>query len=86
MREKLRVIVSNVRGLVCNWDKVTSFNWNEYDIIALNEVWTIQNYEHLKVDGYEVKTMKLRENGRGGGTIIFGKNSIKTTALNRGYH
>jgi hypothetical protein len=35
----------------------------------------------LLVEGYEIKAIKLRENSRGGGTIIFGKNKIKTVKI-----
>ncbi len=67
MREKyLRLLSSNVRGLVCNWNAVKAIDWNDYDIVAFNEVWNIKEYENLKVEGFEIKTKKLRDNRRGG--------------------
>ena len=56
MREKLNVLCSNVRGIVCNWNKVKSFDWNKYDIIAFNEIWAIAIFENLSVEGFEIKT------------------------------
>jgi hypothetical protein len=49
--------------------------------VAYNEVWGIKEYEKLKVDKFEIKSSKLRENSRGGGTIIFGKTEIQMKAL-----
>jgi len=44
MREEyLRLFCSNVRGLVCNWDAATSFDWNNYDVVAFNEIWNIND-------------------------------------------
>ena len=81
MRETIRVFTSNVRGLVCNWESATSFNWEDYDLLAFNEVWSIQDFENLSVSGFEIKTIKLRNVNRGGGTIIFGRENLKTSAL-----
>jgi len=78
MREEfLRLFCSNVRGLVCNWDAATSFDWNNYDILAFNEVWNIKDFENLVVENYEIKAKKLRTNSRGGGSIIFGKKNLQ---------
>ena len=82
MREEfLRLFCSNVRGLVCNWDAATSFDWNDYDIVAFNEIWSIKDYENLKFNNFEVKTMKQRTNSRGGGSIIFGRANDKIDIL-----
>ena len=87
MREKvLRIFCSNVRGLVCNWPNATAFNWHEYDIIAFNEVWAIKDFENLTVEGFEIKSIKLRENSRGGGIIIFGKKELITKPLETPFH
>lgn len=82
VQKTLTLFCSNVRGLVCNWHNATSFNWNPYDLVAFNEVWSIKEYENLMVDGFEVKAVKLREVTRGGGTIIFGKKDLITTTFN----
>jgi hypothetical protein len=79
--DKLRLFCSNARGLVCNWSSATSINWDEYDVIAFNEIWDIKNFENLKVDNFEIKTVKTRENTRGGGTIIFGRSNITMKQL-----
>ena len=81
-QKTLTLFCSNVRGLVCNWHNATSFDWNPYDLVAFNEVWSIKEYENLIVDGFEVKAVKLREATRGGGTIIFGKKDLITTVIN----
>jgi len=80
--DNLRLFCSNVRGLVCNWSNATSFDWNDYDIVAFNEIWEIKDYENLRVDNFEVKACKTRNTQRGGGTIIFGRNKIKMKNLN----
>jgi len=72
----LRLFCSNVRGLVCNWSSVTAFDWSQYDIVALNEVWNIKDFENMKVDNFEIKTSRIRQNRRGGGTVIFGRKEL----------
>ena len=70
-----------MRGLVCNWSLVKTIDWSEYDILTFNEVWGIKDFESLKVNEYEIKSIKLRENSRGGGTVIFGRKNISAKAL-----
>jgi len=82
MRGEIRIFCSNVRGLVKNWSNATNFNWDDYDFLCFNEIWGIKDYENLKVDGFEIKSMKTRENRRGGGTVIFGKTIIEVKKLN----
>ena len=81
MRENLRIFCSNVRGLINNWKNATAFNWDEFDIIAFNEVWGIKDFENVKVDGFELKTAKLRQETRGGGTAIFVRNTLVVKIL-----
>ena len=82
MRENtIRLLCSNVRGLVCNWHVAESFDWNLYDIVAFNEVWQIKNFENIVKEGFEVKTCRLRENSRGGGTVIFTKIGLEVKPL-----
>jgi len=66
---------------VCNWSSATSFSWNEYDLVAFNEIWEIKEFENLIVDNFEIKTKKCRQTTRGGGVVIFGKLDIKTETL-----
>ncbi len=77
----LRIFCSNVRGLVCNWSNARSFNWDEYDILGFSEIWQIKDYENLMVENFEIKTIKQRENTRGGGSVIFGRINLVTKAL-----
>jgi hypothetical protein len=44
-------------------------------------VWGIKDFESLKVNEYEIKSIKLRENSRGGGTVIFGRKNISAKVL-----
>ena len=82
MREtNLRFLCSNVRGLICNWSNAVSFDWGNYDVVAFNEVWGIKTFENINVPNFEIKTMKLRQNSRGGGTIIFGRKDITCEIL-----
>ena len=67
-----------MRGIVCNWSSIQSLDWNSYDILAFSEVWSVKDFENLLIPGYEIKSSKLRQNTRGGGVIIFGKQEIKT--------
>ena len=80
-RKKLKILSSNVRGLVCNWSVVKTIDWSEYDILMLNDVWGIYDFESLKVYKYEIQSVKLRENSRGWGTVIFGRKNISTKVL-----
>ena len=83
MRENsLRLFCSNVRGLVCNWNAATSFDWSNYDLVAFNEVWSIKDFENLTVNNYEIKTKKLRANRRGGGSVIFGRLDLDCVPIN----
>ena len=81
MREQqpIKLFCSNVRGLVCNWHNACSFDWEQYNLLAFNEVWNIRDFENLVRDGYEVKTVKLRQLTRGRGMIIFVKKNLQVT-------
>ena len=70
-----------MRGLVCNWSLIKTINWSDYDILTFNEVWNIKDFESLKVEEFEIKSVKLRENSRGGGTIIFGRKNVSMKIL-----
>ena len=72
----MRVFCSNVRGLVCNWDIIKKIDFSDFDIVAFNEVWAINDFENLKLNGFELKTKKLRTMNRGGGTVIFCKTEL----------
>jgi len=70
-----------VRGIVCNWSNVVSVNWGDYDILGFNEIWGIKEFENLKVEGYEIKTIAQRQLGRGGGSMIYTRKEIDCTVL-----
>ena len=70
-----------MRGIVCNWSSIQSLDWNSYDILAFSEVWAVKEFENLQVPGYEIKSIKLRQETRGGGVIIFGKKELKTETI-----
>ena len=78
----LRLFCSNVRGLVCNWHSVTAIDYSLYDVLAFNEVWNIKDYENVMIEGFEIKTAKLREHTRGGGTVIFCRSNLEAKMLN----
>ncbi len=71
------ILSSNVRGIINNWSLIESINLKEYDFLAFNEIWEIKDFELLQLDGFEIKSIKTRDNTRGGGVIIFGKTNIK---------
>ena len=82
MRENtIRLLCSNVRGLLSNWHVAESFDWNRYDVVAFNEVWQIRDFENINKEGFEVKTIRLRQNSRGGGTVIYTKLGLVTKPL-----
>jgi hypothetical protein len=82
MSEKtLNLLCSNVRGIVCHWEIISSTNWSSYDILAFNEVWQIKEYENLTLEGFELKACKLRNNTRGGGTLIYVKQGLIVSQL-----
>ena len=56
--------------------------WNAYDIVAFNEIWDVKEFETLKVDGFEIKAIKIRNLARGGGTVIFGRSDIQMKSIN----
>ena len=70
-----------MRGLICNWSNAVSFDWGNYDVVAFNEIWGIKTFENISVPNFEIKTIKLRQNSRGGGTIIFGRKDISCEIL-----
>ena len=91
LRERVRIISvvseinilgSNVRGIVNNWDAIINLDLTGYDIIALNEIWAIKDFESLQLQDFDISSVKTRVNGRGGGVIIFAKNYLKTESLN----
>jgi len=50
--------------------------------LAFNEIWAIKNFENLIVEGYDLKCVRTRENSRGGGVMIFGRDNIITQPIN----
>jgi len=79
---ELRVLCSNVRGLINNWSSATNFKWDDYDLLGFNEIWGIKEFENLKVTGFKVISCRQRRERRGGGSIIFGKENLNVKVLN----
>ena len=52
----------------------------QFDIIALQEIWTIHDEDLMKIDGYNF-VFKQRTNGTGGGVGIYIQESIKFKLL-----
>ena len=82
----LKILSSNVRGIINNWDAIKTIDWSEYDILAFNEIWAVNDFETLKVDGFEIKTIRTRTNRRGGGVIIFAKSNLKTEIIETNFN
>ena len=53
-----------------------------YEIVALNEIWAIKDFESLQLHDFVIGSVRTRINGRGGGVIIFVKNYLKTETIN----
>ena len=83
--KNLRVFCSNARGLLKNWSKATSFNWQEFDLVMFCEIWRIREFENLQVEGFEIKAIRQRDVTKGGGTVIFGRKELITTTLTTPY-
>ena len=81
IERELKILSSNVRGIVHNWEAVTSVDWNEYDLLAFNEIWAVKDFESLKINGFEIKVIKTWAARRGGGVAIFGRSNLKTEFL-----
>ncbi len=77
----LSVFCSNVRGLINNWTSATNFNWDAYDLIGFNEIWSIKDFENMQVNGFELTSIKQRNNRRGGGSAIFCKKNLQAKEI-----
>ena len=51
----LRVFTTNVRGLVKNWNGIKQLNLENYDIILLNEIWQIKEFENINIEKFKSK-------------------------------
>ncbi len=71
-----------MRGLVKNWNILNRINIDNYDIILLNEIWKINDYENLILNEFKLAHIKQRSNSRGGGSAIFVRSSIKFEIIN----
>ncbi len=71
------MFTSNVQRIVKNWDSLSQVNLNKYDILLLNEIWQIKDFENINLENYELATIKQRTNQKGGGSLIYIKKNIK---------
>jgi hypothetical protein len=73
----IRIFTSNVRGIIRHWDAIKKINSQNYDILLFNEIWQIRDYENLSIPEFTIANIYQRENVKGGGVIIFVRNSLK---------
>ena len=73
----LRVFTTNVRGLVKNWNGIKQLNLENYDIILLNEIWQIKEFENINIEKFKIANLKQRNEQRGGGSMIYIQNEIE---------
>jgi hypothetical protein len=75
--QSIRIFTSNVRGIIRHWDAIKQINSQNYDILLFNEIWQIRDYENLSKPEFTIANIYQRENVKGGGVIIFVRNSLK---------
>ncbi len=73
----LRVLTSNVRGVIKNWDSIKQLNLDNYDILLLNEIWQVRDHEKLVLSNFTLANLEQRTDRRGGGVLIFIRNTLK---------
>ena len=73
----LRVLTSNVRGVIKNWDSIKQLNLNNYDILLFNEIWQVRDYEKIILDDFNLANIAQRTERRGGGVLIFIRKTLK---------
>ncbi len=77
----LKIFTSNVRGLIKHWDSIKQINYSKYDVLIFNEIWQVRDYENLSIPDFIVANCYQRNGSRGGGAIIFIRDTIKFTQL-----
>jgi len=80
-----KVFSSNVRGLIRNWNQLHQIAIKNYDVILLNEIWKINDFENIKIDNFNLATLKQRERQRGGGVLIYVKDNIEFEIVDSPY-
>ncbi len=79
----LRILTSNVRGVIKNWDSIKQqIDLDDYDILLFNEIWQIRDHEQLILENFNLANLAQREDRRGGGVLIFVRNTLKYEKLN----
>jgi hypothetical protein len=74
----LRVLTSNVRGAIKNWDSIKQqINLDNYDILLFNEIWQVRDHEKLLLENFNLANLAQREERRGGGVLIFVRDTFK---------
>ncbi len=53
----------------------------KYDVLLFNEIWQIREFEILKIDGFNLANCYQRTESKGGGVIIFVRDTLKFTKL-----
>jgi len=72
----IRIFTSNVRGVVKNWDAIKALKIDNYDLVLLNEIWQIRDYENINIPGFKIANIMQRATQRGGGSMIYIKESL----------
>ncbi len=75
--QSIRVLTSNVRGIIKNWESIQNLNLNSHDIIMLNEIWQIRDFENLQLENFTLANSYTRSTSRGGGSLIFVRDNIE---------
>jgi len=50
---------------------IKQIDLEKYDILLFKEIWQIRDFENLKIDGFVLANVNQRQENRGGGAIIF---------------
>ena len=77
----IRVFSSNVRGLVKSWDAIKQIDLTKYEVLMFNEIWQIRDFENVSIPDFKIASIYQRNLSRGGGTIIYVRETIKTESV-----
>ncbi len=58
--DTLRVFTSNVRGVIKNWDSIKQIKLDNYDLILLNEIWQVRDFEELQLPEFKIANISQR--------------------------
>ena len=64
-----------------NWDTIKQINTDNYDLLIFNEIWQIRDFELVLIDGFKISCIYQRRDQRGGGVMIFIRETIKFESI-----